>query len=183
MFPALVGKPSAFMSSMLEFRLPLLVSQLEHPLVCCVWFLIMPRMVNLKWNRCWDGNASGGLQHKIKRLWLIEHNKMRVERGSDDLWVFRERCQCFVRSKITPSYSSVWTILAEEQIDVYEKWTHLHWRTGFLMVSEVISLSGDERPKILGWDKKELHCFMKSDWRGWFAKAKTSCSDHKWIWS
>lgn len=69
MFPALTGKPSAFMSGLLEFRSPLLITQLgaSFEMLC----VILTNSQNGEFKVDQKGNATGGLQCEIKRLWLI----------------------------------------------------------------------------------------------------------------
>lgn len=163
MFPVLSGKPSAFMP-----KFPLLIIHLG------AFFEILCVILNNSQNGEFKVGQIlkrrmlvGFYSMRLKDFWLIKPNKMRAERAYDHLWISQERCQCHTGAKFPLAvqvcepcwHKNKWILMRNKPIYTWEE------KEGFNGQKSVISVRR-WKAKILGWLKRELHFFMKSDWRG-----------------
>lgn len=168
MLPILSGKPSAFMPELLEFRFPLLITHLGASFeILCVILDNSQNGESKVGQMLRRGMLVGFCSMRLKDFCLIKHNKTSVERGCDHLWIYQERCQCHAGAKYPLAiqvcelywHKNKWVLMRNKPIYTGEE------KKCFNGQKSVISVRR-WKAKILGWVKRELHCFMKSDWRG-----------------
>lgn len=100
MFPVLSEEPSAFMPKWLELRFPLLITHLGASFEILCRILDNSQKGEFKVGQMLRrGMLLGFYIMRLKDFWMINHNKMKVERGCDQLWISQERCQCHAGAK------------------------------------------------------------------------------------